>query len=187
MVHDPIFAQLGELDVDGFNQAINFLKAELDSDDRPDLIPQEPYNALAPLVLPNDATGTAEEAEANMLRQGQRSATLGSSEFWRKCSHRAHSDAQFVGECAVYMARHCAEYARSSGGWVYIGDLIRKMASDGTTHATAALSVHALTMLPSGEIDVLGIKADDILVLDETKLMEHGQPFLNPDASHDTV
>eukprot|EP00959_Pyramimonas_sp_CCMP1952_P052321 1093914-Pyramimonas_sp.AAC.1 len=28
-------------------------------------------------------------------------------------------------------------------------------------------------MLPSGEIDVLGIRADDILVLDEAKIMEH--------------
>eukprot|EP00959_Pyramimonas_sp_CCMP1952_P096635 2019880-Pyramimonas_sp.AAC.1 len=79
---------------------------------------------------------------------------LGSSEFWRKCSHRAHSDA-LVGECAVYIARHCAEYPRSSGGWVYVGDL--------------------------------SIKADDTLLLDETKLMEHWQSFLNPNASHDTV
>eukprot|EP00959_Pyramimonas_sp_CCMP1952_P214638 4491862-Pyramimonas_sp.AAC.1 len=42
-------------------------------------------------------------------------------------------------------------------------------------------------MVPSGEIDVLGIKADDMLVLDETRLMEHWQSFLNPDASRDTV
>eukprot|EP00959_Pyramimonas_sp_CCMP1952_P079629 1665011-Pyramimonas_sp.AAC.1 len=85
------------------------------------------------------------------------------------------------------MARHCSEYARSSGGWVYVGGLVRKMRSDGITHATAALSVRGLTMLPSGEIHVLGRTADDILVLDETKLMEHWQSFLNPDTSHDTV
>eukprot|EP00959_Pyramimonas_sp_CCMP1952_P057296 1195768-Pyramimonas_sp.AAC.1 len=59
------------------------------------------------------------------------------------------------------------------------------MTSDGITHATTALAVHGLTLLPSGEIGVLSIKADDILVLDETKLMENWQSFLNPDASHD--
>eukprot|EP00959_Pyramimonas_sp_CCMP1952_P247856 5181265-Pyramimonas_sp.AAC.1 len=58
------------------------------------------------------------------------------------------------------MAGHCAEYARSSGGWVYVGDLMRKMTSDGVVHATIALTVHCLTMLPLGEADVLGIKVD---------------------------
>eukprot|EP00959_Pyramimonas_sp_CCMP1952_P187673 3924286-Pyramimonas_sp.AAC.1 len=78
---------------------------------------------------------------------------LGSSELWRKRSHRKHSQALFVGECAVCMARHCAEYSRSSGGWVYVGDLVRKMMTDGATRATTALATHGLTMLLSGEID----------------------------------
>eukprot|EP00959_Pyramimonas_sp_CCMP1952_P350090 7334895-Pyramimonas_sp.AAC.1 len=63
IVHDPVFALLGELDEEGFNQANKFLNAEFDSGDRPDFIPQGAYNALAPLVLPNDATGAAVEAE----------------------------------------------------------------------------------------------------------------------------
>eukprot|EP00959_Pyramimonas_sp_CCMP1952_P366349 7672829-Pyramimonas_sp.AAC.1 len=89
-----------------------------DQDDQPGFIPQEAYNAFIPLVLPNDATGAAEEAEANMLRQGQTPAMLGSCECCRKCGHRACSDVEFVVERAVCVARHCAECARSSGGWV---------------------------------------------------------------------
>eukprot|EP00959_Pyramimonas_sp_CCMP1952_P278347 5819382-Pyramimonas_sp.AAC.1 len=112
---------------------------------------------------------------------------LGSSEFWRECSYRAHCDAPVVGECAACVARHCAEYARSSGGWVYVGDLTRKMTSDGVAHATTAHAAHGLTMLSSEDFDVLGIKADDITLLDQTKLIEHWQSFLNPDASRDTV
>eukprot|EP00959_Pyramimonas_sp_CCMP1952_P170333 3559030-Pyramimonas_sp.AAC.1 len=60
------------------------------------------------------------------------------------------------------------------------------MASDGITHATTAPAIHGLTMLPSGEI-VLGRRAGDILVMDETKLMGHWRFFLNPDASRDAV
>eukprot|EP00959_Pyramimonas_sp_CCMP1952_P300461 6284398-Pyramimonas_sp.AAC.1 len=70
------------------------------------------------------------------------------------------------------MARHCAEHARSSGGSVHVGDLIRKMTNDGITRATTALAMHGLTMLPPGEIDVLGIRADDIEILEETHIIE---------------
>eukprot|EP00959_Pyramimonas_sp_CCMP1952_P201430 4212254-Pyramimonas_sp.AAC.1 len=42
-------------------------------------------------------------------------------------------------------------------------------------------------MLPSREIDVLGVRADGVLVLDETKILEHWRSSLNPDASRDTV
>eukprot|EP00959_Pyramimonas_sp_CCMP1952_P085721 1793091-Pyramimonas_sp.AAC.1 len=52
---------------------------------------------------------------------------LGSSEFWRKCSHRSDTQAESIGENLVCMARHRAERARSSGGWVYVGDLIQRM------------------------------------------------------------
>eukprot|EP00959_Pyramimonas_sp_CCMP1952_P194664 4070590-Pyramimonas_sp.AAC.1 len=112
---------------------------------------------------------------------------LGSSEFWGKCSHRAHSHAQFVVECAVCMARHCSECARSSGGWVYVGGLIWKMANDGITHATTALAMHVLTMVPTGEIDVLRVRADDIMIPDEAQTIEHWRSFLNPGASHDSL
>eukprot|EP00959_Pyramimonas_sp_CCMP1952_P361229 7565233-Pyramimonas_sp.AAC.1 len=97
---------------------------------------------------------------------------LGSSEFWRHCSHRQHPDAQFIGERAVCMARHCAESARSSVGRVYVGDLIRTLENDVIIYSTTALAVHGLMMLPSGAIDTLGIKADDLMLLELTKLME---------------
>eukprot|EP00959_Pyramimonas_sp_CCMP1952_P313548 6563003-Pyramimonas_sp.AAC.1 len=61
------------------------------------------------------------------------------------------------------------------------------MTNDGITHSTTAPAIHGQTTLPSGEIGVLGIRADDIMVLDETPIMEHWRSFLNPDASHDTV
>eukprot|EP00959_Pyramimonas_sp_CCMP1952_P367755 7703085-Pyramimonas_sp.AAC.1 len=47
MVRDPIFALLGVPEGESFDQAFKLLIAELDSDDRPDSIPQEAYNALA--------------------------------------------------------------------------------------------------------------------------------------------
>eukprot|EP00959_Pyramimonas_sp_CCMP1952_P097135 2030390-Pyramimonas_sp.AAC.1 len=50
-----------------------------------------------------------------------------------------------VGEHATYPAGHCSECARSSRGWVHLGDLIAKMETDGILHATTALAVHGLT------------------------------------------
>eukprot|EP00959_Pyramimonas_sp_CCMP1952_P082469 1723608-Pyramimonas_sp.AAC.1 len=100
MLHDPIFALLAELEVESFEQALRYLASEFGSDDRPDSIPPEAYNALVPLVLPKDATGTAEEAEATLLKHGRKPAMLGSSEFWRERSHRTHSQAQFISERA---------------------------------------------------------------------------------------
>eukprot|EP00959_Pyramimonas_sp_CCMP1952_P006638 138601-Pyramimonas_sp.AAC.1 len=60
------------------------------------------------------------------------------------------------------MARHCAERARSSGWWVYVGDLIQKMTND-------------------------GVRADDIKILEQTHRIEQWRSFLNPGASRDTV
>eukprot|EP00959_Pyramimonas_sp_CCMP1952_P272854 5703842-Pyramimonas_sp.AAC.1 len=82
---------------------------------------------------------------------------------------------------------HCAQYARSSGGRVHVGDLIRKVINDGATHATTALAAHGLTILSSGEVGILGIRADDIMLLDRAKLMEHWKPFPDPDALRDAV
>eukprot|EP00959_Pyramimonas_sp_CCMP1952_P368253 7714058-Pyramimonas_sp.AAC.1 len=42
-------------------------------------------------------------------------------------------------------------------------------------------------MLSPGEIDVLGIMADDMMLLEQTTVSERWQSFLNPDASRDTV
>eukprot|EP00959_Pyramimonas_sp_CCMP1952_P422642 8853746-Pyramimonas_sp.AAC.1 len=55
LAHDPIIALLGELEVESFDQAFKLLKAEFDSDDRPDSILQEAYNAFISLALPNGA------------------------------------------------------------------------------------------------------------------------------------
>eukprot|EP00959_Pyramimonas_sp_CCMP1952_P364289 7628712-Pyramimonas_sp.AAC.1 len=68
-------------------RALRFLEPVFDSDDRPDSIPLEAYNALIPRVLPKHAAGAAEEAEARLLKHGRKPAMLGSSEIWRKCSH----------------------------------------------------------------------------------------------------
>eukprot|EP00959_Pyramimonas_sp_CCMP1952_P287053 6003052-Pyramimonas_sp.AAC.1 len=84
-----------------------------------DSIPQEVYHALIPPALPNGAIGAAEEAEAKFLHNSHRTAMLGRSDVWRKCSHRPHVQAQAVSERVVYMARHCVEHARSSGGRVH--------------------------------------------------------------------
>eukprot|EP00959_Pyramimonas_sp_CCMP1952_P298365 6241002-Pyramimonas_sp.AAC.1 len=59
--------------------------------------------------------------------------------------------------------------------------------SDGIDQATTALAVHGLAVLPSGEVYAVGIRADDILVLAQTRRMEHWQSLPNPDASRDTV
>eukprot|EP00959_Pyramimonas_sp_CCMP1952_P003833 80951-Pyramimonas_sp.AAC.1 len=85
------------------------------------------------------------------------------------------------------MARHCAEYALSSGGWGNVGDLIQKMTNDGVTRATTAPAMHGLTTLPPGEIDVLSVRADDIANLEQTHLIEQWRSFLNPYASRDAV
>eukprot|EP00959_Pyramimonas_sp_CCMP1952_P152927 3199261-Pyramimonas_sp.AAC.1 len=47
--------------------------------------------------------------------------------------------------------------------------------------------MHGLTTLPPGEIDVLGVRTDDIAILEQTHLIKQWRSFLNPDASHDTV
>eukprot|EP00959_Pyramimonas_sp_CCMP1952_P190055 3976065-Pyramimonas_sp.AAC.1 len=61
------------------------------------------------------------------------------------------------------------------------------MTNDGITRATAALAMHGLTTLPPGEIDILGKRADDIAILEQTHLIEQWRSFLYPDASRDTV
>eukprot|EP00959_Pyramimonas_sp_CCMP1952_P457783 9475505-Pyramimonas_sp.AAC.1 len=78
---------LGEIVTEDSESALQFLKAEFDSDDRPDSLPQEAYIAFIPLAMPSDATGAAEEAEAKILKNNRGTATLGSPAFWRKRSH----------------------------------------------------------------------------------------------------
>eukprot|EP00959_Pyramimonas_sp_CCMP1952_P454354 9469773-Pyramimonas_sp.AAC.1 len=61
------------------------------------------------------------------------------------------------------------------------------MTTDGISHATTALAVHVFTMMPSGEIDVLGVRAEDILIIGRTHIHAQWSSFLNPDTSRDTV
>eukprot|EP00959_Pyramimonas_sp_CCMP1952_P364866 7640721-Pyramimonas_sp.AAC.1 len=44
------------------------------------------------------------------------------------------------------------------------------MMSEGISHATTAYAAHAFTMLPSGEIDVLGARSDDIMIIEGTDI-----------------
>eukprot|EP00959_Pyramimonas_sp_CCMP1952_P095525 1997202-Pyramimonas_sp.AAC.1 len=61
------------------------------------------------------------------------------------------------------------------------------MTTDGIPRATTALAMHAFTMVPSGEMDVLGIRAVDILIIGRTYIHTQWSSFLDPDISHDTV
>ena len=75
------------------------------------------------------------------------------------------------------MARHCPDYARSSGGWVYFGALLDKMTEDGYTFETVALAVHALTALPFGTVDVLGLRPTDFNCLQDSRLAREWGAF----------
>eukprot|EP00959_Pyramimonas_sp_CCMP1952_P112806 2358273-Pyramimonas_sp.AAC.1 len=74
---------LGDIEADDFEPALKVLKAGFGSDDRPDSLPQEVYNAPIPVVMPDGATGAAETAEAKFLNNNRGTAMLGSSDFWR--------------------------------------------------------------------------------------------------------
>eukprot|EP00959_Pyramimonas_sp_CCMP1952_P351066 7354495-Pyramimonas_sp.AAC.1 len=54
----------------------------------------------------------------------------------------------------------------------------------GVSHATVAYAMHAFTVLPSGEIDVLGAQVSDTMIIDETDIYNQWISFLKPDASH---
>eukprot|EP00959_Pyramimonas_sp_CCMP1952_P441052 9233451-Pyramimonas_sp.AAC.1 len=40
------------------------------------------------------------------------------------------------------------------------------MRTDGISHAAVVYAMRAFTMLPSGEIDVLGILSDDVMIIE---------------------
>eukprot|EP00959_Pyramimonas_sp_CCMP1952_P247642 5176971-Pyramimonas_sp.AAC.1 len=61
------------------------------------------------------------------------------------------------------------------------------MTNDGITRATTALAMHALALLPSGEAEVLGVRAGEILILEGAHIHEQWNSFLNPDAPRDAV
>eukprot|EP00959_Pyramimonas_sp_CCMP1952_P274298 5733473-Pyramimonas_sp.AAC.1 len=75
---------------------------------------------------------------------------LGSADFWRLQSYSVNEFALHIGNCAAYLARRCSDYARSSGGWVYFGDLVEKIAEDGFRYQTYALAAHGLAALQPG-------------------------------------
>eukprot|EP00959_Pyramimonas_sp_CCMP1952_P279274 5838896-Pyramimonas_sp.AAC.1 len=68
-------------------------------------------------------------------------------EFWRPQSCRVDKFAQHIGKCAAYLARHCSDYARSSGGWVYFGDLVQKISEDGLSYQSCALAARGIAAL----------------------------------------
>eukprot|EP00959_Pyramimonas_sp_CCMP1952_P036073 754825-Pyramimonas_sp.AAC.1 len=64
-----------------------------------------------------------------IIRLPQAVRTFGDPKVFRVPEFALH-----IGICAAYLARHCSDYARSSGGWVYFGDLVEKIAEDGFSY-----------------------------------------------------
>eukprot|EP00959_Pyramimonas_sp_CCMP1952_P353092 7397348-Pyramimonas_sp.AAC.1 len=61
------------------------------------------------------------------------------------------------------------------------------MMADGISHAATVYAMHAFAMLPSGEIDALGVRSDDGRIIEGTEIYTQWISFLTPDASHDAV
>eukprot|EP00959_Pyramimonas_sp_CCMP1952_P046359 968030-Pyramimonas_sp.AAC.1 len=121
-----------------YGRAQDYLRAEFHSDDVPDGFTLGAYACLQPLVV-------GEDSEENP-------AAVGSSDTWCAQSCRTDALAKKIGQCAVHLARHCSDYARSSGGWVYFGDLVQKIKDDGCTFQSCALAAHSLVALPPGTV-----------------------------------
>eukprot|EP00959_Pyramimonas_sp_CCMP1952_P281200 5878537-Pyramimonas_sp.AAC.1 len=61
------------------------------------------------------------------------------------------------------------------------------MDSDGIARATTALAVHGLSVLSPGVVEIFGIEADDIMLLEHATPTTCWDNSLKPDASHDSV
>eukprot|EP00959_Pyramimonas_sp_CCMP1952_P262669 5492515-Pyramimonas_sp.AAC.1 len=79
------------------------MRAEFYSDDCPDGCSPGAYACLRPLIIGED--------------EDENPAALGNSDTWSSMGFRADDLARIISQCAVYIARHCSDYARSSGGW----------------------------------------------------------------------
>eukprot|EP00959_Pyramimonas_sp_CCMP1952_P121302 2536578-Pyramimonas_sp.AAC.1 len=86
-----------------FDQATEFLRAEFHSGDVPEGCAPKSFACLVPLVVGID--------------DDDNPAAFGSMESWSPQSCRADKFAEHIGKCTVYLARHCSDYASSSGGW----------------------------------------------------------------------
>eukprot|EP00959_Pyramimonas_sp_CCMP1952_P332031 6952387-Pyramimonas_sp.AAC.1 len=74
------------------------MRAEFCSDDCPDGFSPGAYACLRPLIPGED--------------DDENPAAFGSSDTWSGMSFRADDLAKIIGQCAVYIARHCSDYAR---------------------------------------------------------------------------
>eukprot|EP00959_Pyramimonas_sp_CCMP1952_P435975 9129489-Pyramimonas_sp.AAC.1 len=97
-VEDPIFAILAGLGDGSFQRAKDCNSAEFHSDDVPDGFTPGAYARLQPLIVGED--------------NDENPAALGSSDTWSGLSYRSDAPAKNIGQCAVYIARHCSDYAR---------------------------------------------------------------------------
>eukprot|EP00959_Pyramimonas_sp_CCMP1952_P334444 7004037-Pyramimonas_sp.AAC.1 len=61
------------------------------------------------------------------------------------------------------------------------------MEADVLTCCALALAVHGLAALPPCTVEILGLAAQGISSLGDSRLAEHGRDFFNPPASRDSV
>ena len=165
LVEDPVFALFGTLTPIDLEAARQFLWAQYDSDDVPAGFKPATFASLTPLVL-----GMGDQDNPAALR---------TSDFWKHHSRRAEGNATRLSQLFVTLARHCSDYARSSGGWVYMADLISKMRADGYAYETMALAVHGLAAAQPGALEVLGLRASDAHLLAGTELGGLHEAFLH--------
>ena len=128
--------------------------ARYDSDDsHPELL-REAYGHFRPLLLSQDS-------EDNPL-------ALGSIEVWEGLSLRDTKLAFQIGSHLRFIAQHCSDFARSSGGWVSFAEIVAKLHADGYTNHTVALAAHGVAALAPGSVEVLGLPADKLDMLTAT-------------------
>ena len=143
--------------------------ARYDSDDsHPELL-REAYGHFRPLLLSQDS-------EDNPL-------ALGSIEVWEGLSLRDTKLAFQIGSHLRFIAQHCSDFARSSGGWVSFAEIVAKLHADGYTNHTVALAAHGVAALAPGSVEVLGLPASKRdLLTPGSDFAKAWEAFLDPPA-----